>query len=124
MNIALSAFQAYKQQDNDTHANKLKMIVLHVKECVDILNEDRSTHPARSMDALERVDTVFNKIVAPYLRKLRIEQELQDQELSRQRLQAEALKRQKTKEYWMQVRLLPSMMMCKYYNCLYISIKH
>ncbi|KAG7399516.1 hypothetical protein PHYBOEH_008641 [Phytophthora boehmeriae] len=72
-----NAFKKYvdhmKGHDETEQKKKLRYLLSYVQLCASILNEDKSTHPPRKIDELDKVYKYIVKIVNPYLKKLRTE---------------------------------------------------
>ncbi|OWZ16128.1 hypothetical protein PHMEG_00010125 [Phytophthora megakarya] len=72
-----SAFKKYvdhmKGHDETEQKKKLRYLLSYVQLCASILNEDKTTHPPRKIEELDKVYKYIVKIVNPYLKKLRTE---------------------------------------------------
>ncbi|GMF19346.1 unnamed protein product [Phytophthora fragariaefolia] len=72
-----SAFKKYvdhmKGHDETEQKKKLRYLLSYVELCANILSEDKTTHPARKIEELDKVFKYIVKIVNPYLKKLRTE---------------------------------------------------
>ncbi|RHZ11833.1 hypothetical protein DYB37_010568 [Aphanomyces astaci] len=74
-----SAFKKYvdhmKQDHESDQKQKLSYLLAYVQLCANVLDEDASTHPARTLDELEKVNKYVVRIVLPYLKKLKTEKD-------------------------------------------------
>ncbi|CAH0518924.1 unnamed protein product [Peronospora belbahrii] len=72
-----SAFKKYVDHmtghDETEQKKKLRYLLSYVQLCVNILNEDKTTHAPRKIEELDKVYKYIVKIVNPYLKKLRTE---------------------------------------------------
>ncbi|RLN62250.1 hypothetical protein BBJ29_008394 [Phytophthora kernoviae] len=72
-----NAFKKYvdhmKGHDETEQKKKLRYLLSYVQLCASILNEDKTTHPPRKIEELDKVYKYIVKIVNPYLKKLRTE---------------------------------------------------
>lgn len=71
------AFKKYvdhmKSHDETEQKKKLRYLLSYVELCSNILAEDKTTHPPRKIEELDKVFKYIVKIVNPYLKKLRTE---------------------------------------------------
>ncbi|KAF4316337.1 hypothetical protein BBO99_00005542 [Phytophthora kernoviae] len=69
-----NAFKKYvdhmKGHDETEQKKKLRYLLSYVQLCASILNEDKTTHPPRKIEELDKVYKYIVKIVNPYLKKL------------------------------------------------------
>ncbi|KAL7682057.1 hypothetical protein Plhal304r1_c052g0136721 [Plasmopara halstedii] len=72
-----NAFKKYvdhmKGHDETEQKKKLRYLLSYVELCANILSEDKTTHPPRKIEELDKVFKYIVKIVNPYLKKLRTE---------------------------------------------------